>query len=378
MEQQRAIGRVAAGGGRPDVIVVGAGVIGLSSALALADRGVRVCIVGETRAGEASPAAAGILGPSLEDTHGARVPSAVERFALAARDRYVSFLADLFDRSGVAVPLNRLGMLEIATDDAGADALRQRRHGEWLDPPRLAALQPGLDRAVGGLYFEHDGAVDNLALLRALAAAVDCSSRIVQFEATVTSVAIDATQVRCTTGASGEAYEAARVVLAAGAWVAQIAGLPRRIPVEPLRGQMFSIGAEGGARLRHVVYGPGVYLVPRGDRVLVGATLERVGFDPTTTPSALAELRRAGAAVWPAIGTTPIASSWAGLRPATPDLLPIIGADPDWRSVVYACGHSRNGILMAPLTADCVAATLTDSAVSADISPFRIDRFDAR
>ena len=138
---------------------------------------------------------------------------------------------------------------------------------------------------------------------------------------------------------------------------------------------MFAVEAPAGARPRRVIYGPGAYIVPRGQRILVGATLERAGFDPSTTPAALAELRRGAAAIWPAIAELPMASSWAGLRPVTPDLLPIIGPDPDHPCLIYACGHSRNGILMAPLTADCVAAIVAGSAPPADLTPFRVDRF---
>jgi glycine oxidase len=127
--------------------------------------------------------------------------------------------------------------------------------------------------------------------------------------------------------------------------------------------------------LRHVVYGPDAYIVPRGDRILVGATVERVGFDSTTTASALAELRTAAASLWPSLETTPAAASWAGLRPMTPDLIPIIGRDPERESLIYATGHSRNGILMGPLTGDCVAALAVAEEPPVDLSPFRVDRF---
>jgi glycine oxidase len=358
-----------------DVTVVGAGVIGLCAALALADRGLRVCLIGESRAGEASPAAAGILATSLDNVPGRPIAPSIHRFAIAARDRYVSFLADLTERSGIAVPLNRLGLLEVATDEAEASALKQARRGQWLEPGQAAALEPGLGRIAGATYIEVDGAVDNLALLRALSQAVDCASRIVRIETAAARIAVDASGVTCT-AADGESYPAASAVLAAGAWVGQIDGLPRPLPIDPLRGQMFSVVAPPTSRPRHVTYGPSAYLVPRGERTLIGATLERVGFDATTTAEGLSELRAHATAIWPAVADAPMVSSWAGLRPVTPDLLPIIGADPALPALVYACGHSRNGILMAPLTGDCVAAIVTGGVVPADVSAFAVDRFE--
>lgn len=358
----------------PDVAVVGTGIIGLCTALALADRELSVLLIGEPHPGEASPAAAGILGASLEDTHSPDTPEAVHRFAVAARDRYVTFLPDLVDRSGVSIPFNRLGILEVALDDAGAAELRHGRVGEWVDGPRLTALEPSLERAVGGLFYEADGAVDNVAMLRALRHAIDCTAGITRITASVVSLTAGATGVVCTT-AGGETYETPRAVLSAGAWSAGIRGLPRSLPVEPLRGQMLAVAAPAKLRPRHVIYGPHAYIVPRGERIIVGATLEHVGFDPSTTPAALAELHAGGAEILPAIAAGPVLSSWAGLRPATPDLLPVLGPDPVYPSLIYACGHSRNGILMAPLTADCVAALVVDETPAVDVTPFAVDRF---
>jgi glycine oxidase len=360
-----------------DVVVIGCGIVGMCSALALADRRFRVCLIGESRSGEASPAAAGILGPSLEDTHGAHTPPAVHRFAVAARDRYVGFVADLSDRSGVSVGLNRLGILDLALDADGAESLRQSRSGQWVDRRELETLEPAVTHAVGAMYYESDGAVDNVAMLRALRDAIECTSRIARIETTVVGLTVADDGVTCHTSSAGEVYRAPRVVLASGAWVAQLSGLPRPLPVDPLRGQMFAVGAAQRTRPRHVIYGPRAYVVPRGERILVGATLERVGFDSSTTPAGLAQLRADATAVWPAIADAPMASSWAGLRPVTPDFLPIIGPDPDYPALIYACGHSRNGILLGPLTGDCIGAVVAGDRPPADISAFSVDRFSA-
>jgi glycine oxidase len=302
------------------------------------------------------------------------VSALVHRFAVSARDRYVGFLEQLGERSRVTVALNRLGILETASDENRAVTLQARRVGTWLDSSAVAELEPGLRPPVGALYFEADGSVDNIALLRALRAAIEYESRLTQIDALASHLGFERDHVTCTT-TRGDAYSAPIAVLAAGAWSANIAGLPRSLPIEPMRGQMFSIAAGGEHRLRHVVYGPDAYIVPRGDRILVGATVERVGFDSTTTASALEELRTAGASLWPPIETTPSAASWAGLRPMTPDLIPIIGRDPEHESLIYATGHSRSGILMGPLTGDCVAALASGEEPPMDLSPFRVERF---
>jgi len=163
-------------------------------------------------------------------------------------------------------------------------------------------------------------------------------------------------------------------VLAAGAWTPAVEGLPRALPVQPVRGQILSLA---GSPLRHVTYGAGGYAVPRGDgRTLVGATMERVEFDASVTEAGLAQVRATAAAICPALADRRMLNGWAGLRPVTPDSLPILGRDPDFAALVYACGHSRNGVLLAPLTGAVVADMVQGRAPAHDVTPFRPDRFD--
>jgi glycine oxidase len=360
-----------------DVAVIGAGLIGLSAAMALADQGLQVLLVGEPRAGEASPAGAGMLAPSLHDTNPGVAGDPMYRFAVASLARYPGYLQSLAERSGIAVPLNRRGILRLAIRDSDADGLRARRgpDAQWLDAAAVAAIEPGLAPVAGAMFYPADGAVDNLALLRALDAAIARSPRIRRMRSVVRTIAIGPTDVSFETVGPVATARASHLVLAAGAWSTGIGGLPRALPIEPYRGQMFSVAATGTATLQHVVYGPEAYLVPRGDRVLVGATMERAGFDAATTDDALASIRSGAAAFWPVVRAAAMMSSWAGLRPVTPDLLPILGRDPDHPALIYACGHSRNGILMAPLTGDCVAALVTGTAPPADLSAFAVERF---
>ncbi|MEP6692786.1 MAG: FAD-dependent oxidoreductase, partial [Gemmatimonadaceae bacterium] len=325
----------------PDVIVVGGGLVGMSCAAALSGRGVAVTLLCERLAGEASPAAAGLLAPSVEPA-----AEGAHAFAIAARDRYPSYVKMLADSTGTRVPLLRDGILEIALDDAGARSLLERSpHGTWLSRAELSAEEPALAHAVGAMRYELDGAVDNVALVNALRVYVELDPAIAVVPALVMHVHV-ADKLTVVTTADGVRHEANRIVLAAGAWADRIEGLPRRLPVEPLRGQMIALD---GTPVRHPVYGPHGYAVPRpGRETVIGATMERVGFDARTTAEGLSAMASTAREISPAFHKLGVTRAWAGLRPVTPDLLPIIGPDPTAPGLLYACGHSRNGILMAP------------------------------
>jgi len=353
-----------------DVLVVGAGLVGLASTLALADRGLRVLLVNDTRRGEASPAAAGMLAPSVE----AATAGAAHDFAIAARDRFPGYVAALRERTGIDVPLNRLGVLRLALDDAEAERLR---HGlpagvRWLAPDDVARLEPALVRTGGATFHPEDGAVNNLVLMRALKHAIGHHGRVQVLGDAVTEVAFDGGGVRAVTR-DERTLGAAQMVLATGAWAPALDGLPRALPVEPVRGQMMSVASKA---LRHVVFGGDGYVVPRADgRTLIGATVERVGFDPAFTEQGVAAVRAMGAAISPALADARMLNAWAGLRPMTPDGLPLLGRDPEQPALLYACGHSRNGVLMAPLTGDCVGDLAAGSDPRMDIGAFRVERF---
>ena len=355
-----------------DAVIVGAGLVGLASAAALAHRGARVLLLYHNRAGEASPAAAGMLAPSVELHQGA-----AQQFAVAARDRYPSFLAHLREHTGLDVPLNRLGVLEIALAESELDAPPFRAPppgAQRLSAAELHELEPELGHAHGALFHAHDGAVNNLVLIRALKTLVGRHDRVVVRADAAAQIARHDEWAEVTTE-SGTTYRTRALVVAAGAWTGMLAGLPRAVPVEPLRGQLLSLA---GSPLRHVTYGAGGYAVPRGDgRTIVGSTAERVEFDARTTEAGLAEVRATAGAICPALAQRRMLNGWAGLRPVTPDLLPILGRDPDFDAVIYACGHSRNGVLLAPLTGDVVADLVLGRTPAYDIAPFRVERFAA-
>jgi glycine oxidase len=285
----------------------------------------------------------------------------------ASRDRFPGWVHWLSERTGVEVPLNRAGIIEIGSDLSGANDADAER----IDARMIQSLEPSLRPGDQGILHHEDGCVDNVRLLAALREAVRCEWAIDAVEGRVAGLEPGLEGCRVVTE-DGRIQRGRTVVLAAGAWSALIAGAPRPIPVEPVRGQMVQLR---GCPLSHVVSSPDAYLVPRGESTLVGSTLERVGFDSTTTTTALDRLRAAAAAVVPSFAGAPMEKGWAGLRPMTPDGLPVIGRDPDLPSVVYACGHGKNGILLAPITAECVAAMVAGSPPPLDISRFDVQRF---
>jgi glycine oxidase len=166
------------------------------------------------------------------------------------------------------------------------------------------------------------------------------------------------------------------VVVAAGSWAGRIGGLPRVLPVEPVRGQLVAVEALP-PRFRHCVDSPRVYTVPRADgRLIIGATVERAGFRKAVTPAGIRALLSSAVEVAPWVDDLPIVESWSGLRPGTPDDLPVLGADPELPNLFYATGHYRNGILLAPVTAELIGEAVLGSAPAAEaLAPFGIGRF---
>jgi glycine oxidase len=353
------------------VIVVGGGLIGLTSALAIAESGRTVIVIEARHAGAASPAAAGMLAPSID-----AVPGPAFRFAQAARDAYPPYIEWLAERTGVRVALNRRGILEVALSEHHARELRALVGGEatWLDNAQVARMEPALARSAGALHHALDGSVDNVRLLHALDVAVSRTRSIQRVDGTAGELGINARHARIVLR-DGSAVEGSRVILAAGAWAPLLRGLPRPLPIVAVRGQMMSLRA---SPLRHVVFGKHGYAVPRGRLTVIGGTMEHVGFRPTLTTRARTRMHAGASALCPALRTALVLAQWAGLRPITPDMLPIIGPDPDVPRLIYACGHSRNGILMAPLTAACVAALVAGTRSTHDLSPFAADRFTTR
>jgi glycine oxidase len=362
-----------------DVIVIGGGAVGAACAreLAAAGRSVLVLEPGGDY-GQAWRAAAGMLAPQIE----ADGDDPLLRLGIAARDHYVPLAASLRESTGIDVGLWQEGIARVAGDDGEAGELRskvasQQREGHtsaWLEPPEVRRRWPWLGPTAGALWSERDGALDPGQLVHALLSdARRHGAEVIRDSAT----AVEQTGDRIS-GVSGKAgrYSAHEVVIAAGAWSGQIAGLPRTIPVQPVRGQMAALPWPAGIG-RAIVYHKDCYLLARGQEAILGSTMEYVGFQPEVTPDGIASIFAATMALCPGLVRGKLRRTWAGLRPVTPDGLPIIGPEPRLPGLWYATGHGRNGILLAGLTGVLVLQLLSRAPPAEDLSPFSPERFDA-
>lgn len=354
---------------RADIVVAGGGLVGLSCAAALAARGASVLVLSTRHPGEASPAAAGMLAPSVEI-----IPGAAHEFALAARDRYPAWAASIREATGMEFALDRSGVLQLALNDADAVKLRGSlaAPSRWLHEAEVRRIEPGTGENSGAAFHPDDGCVDNVALLHALRAMLARQRLVRLFEnEEVISIRVAGSHMTIST-ASGAVAEAGQLVIAAGAWSNGIRGQSARLPLKPVRGQMVCVN---GRLVRHVIFGPSGYLVPRNAFTLAGSTMEDVGFDSSETPEGRSSILVSASRLCPEFTDRPVAAHWAGLRPMTPDGLPILCRDDAQDRVIYACGHSRNGILLAPLTGDCVAAMANRENPPYDLSQFSVKRF---
>jgi glycine oxidase len=361
-----------------DVIVAGAGVVGLSAARALAGAGARVLVVERRRVGaEASSAAAGMLAPQAGEADGRLLD-----LALRARDRHLELAAELEEETGIGVDLSRLGRLEVFFDEAAQRARQrvleaQQARGlavELLAASELRECEPNVSQsAVGAAYFAGDRRLDNVRLTRALAAAAVQRGATLLTGRPVTGLIIEGGKL-AGVRAGTETLRAPVVVNASGAWAGLLAGDPQPPPVEPIRGQIVAFEMSPPP-LRHVVWSDHGYLVPRGDgRLLAGSTQERAGYDKSVTAGGVRSILDMALRLVPALSDVRIADAWAGLRPATPDGLPVIGpgAVP---GLIHAAGLFRDGILLGPLVGELAAELAQGRVPAADLGAFSPRRF---
>lgn len=363
-----------------DVVVAGAGLIGLSIAFELAERGATVQIYdrGEP-ARAASWAGAGLLAPYSE----ALGDEALLALCAASLREYPTFVERVRDAGGVDPKLRLGGVMHVAFERAQYDALQAHRcalkargvESEMLDRPAVIAAEPWLaPSVVGGLLVSGEGDVDNRRLGRALLGA--CEARGVRVTQTSTlRVECDGRRVRGVATERGF-VAAGAVVNACGAWAGRLQGLPPScIPaIEPVKGQMLALAIPDGFA-HGATWLSGCYFVPRDvGRLLVGATVESAGFDERTTAQGLHELLHAALEAAPSLSSFSVTETWAGLRPGTPDGLPFLGETPI-RGLFLATGHYRNGILLAPITARLLADAVEEKGDEA-LRPFSIGRLN--
>ena len=365
-----------------DVVVVGAGIVGLSAARALAGAGARVVVVERGRPGaEASSAAAGWLAVQAEANEGWPLLDV----ALRARARHPALAAELLAETGLSVELVRHGTLELAFTDEDERALErrllwQRVSGlpvESWGPEELRRAEPSVSPAARrALFFPEDGSVDNVLLTRALAASAAARGVALLSDRAVSGLVVEDGRV-AGVQADGSTLRAPVVIEAMGAWSAALAGDPQPPPVEPVRGQILAFDAPPGT-LRHVVCTARGYAVPRrSGRLLAGSTLERAGFVKEVTAEGRDAIRRIAAEIAPLLADVSPADSWAGLRPGTPDGLPIVGPGA-LPGLFHATGLYRNGILLGPLVGESVARLALGQPAEINLSAFSPSRFGRR
>lgn len=364
-----------------DVIIIGGGAIGGALAWSLARRGASVTVVDSGRIGRgASWASAGVLSPdwSGED------PPALTALADAGMNLWPEWAAELEGATGAGLNLRRDGLLNVWVDpDAPhlppdlAIAPPTAQRGERLTAAEVRALEPILSGPiVGGFLYPGDFQVDNTRLAPALIRAAALLGARVLTDTPVT--ALLGTAGRCTgvRTASGLTLCAGAVVLAAGAWSGPLAAASGiELPVEPWRGQMIAFDA-AHRPMRHIVFCGELVLISRPHGPLVvGTTLERVGFDARVTLGGLHHILARADRVAPGLGDLPQVCAWAGLRPGTPDHLPYLGRVPGWDGLFAATGHGRKGIILAPITGELLAPAILGADFDPVLLPFSPGRF---
>jgi thiazole synthase len=358
-----------------DVVIVGGGVIGLSLALELRLRGAMVTVLAGDRHQAASHAAAGMLAPQAE-----ALPSGpMLELCLQSRDRYPDWIRKIEDLSGVSAgfwPCGILAPLYAPPEQANSLSLSFHPDRQWLDRDTIRYAQPGLgDAVMGGWWLPEDGQVDNRLLVHALGLAAEAVGVKIQDGEMVTAIQRHrglVTAIRTTQ----QDWHGGHYILATGAWSHQL--LP--LPVHPRKGQMLALRSPQTSStltfpLQRVLFGEDIYIVPRQDgRILIGATVESVGFTPGNTAGGMQTLLQRALRLVPDLESLPIEESWWGFRPATPDELPILGTG-CCPNLTLATGHYRNGILLAPITAHLLTDAVWNQTLDPLLTHFSWKRF---
>jgi glycine oxidase len=369
------------------IVIIGAGVSGLGIGWKLAEAGRAVTVIDRGPAGRgASWAAAGMLAPQVEAEPGeeALLPLMLESQAL-----WAEFAPALERASDIAIGYRTEGTLAVALDRDDREKLRFRydylvslkREIEWLTGAEARRIEPHLARGVtAAISSPLDHQVDNRSVVEALKVAFQKSGGTLIENAPVEEVRIESGGARGVR--LGDRFlEAEAVVVAAGAWSRNIPGLPEAVrpPVRPVKGQMLALQMDQAAPLiNRVVWGPDGYFVPRRDgRLLVGATVEEMGFDTTLTAGGMFEMLRAVWETLPGSYDLPLVETWCGLRPASRDDAPILG-ETEIEGLIMATGHHRNGILLTPVTALAVSKLILEGRAPDSLAPFSLARFAAR
>ncbi|PZU96163.1 MAG: glycine oxidase ThiO [Pseudanabaena sp.] len=337
-----------------DILIIGGGVIGLATAIALSQKGANVTIVERGNCGKgATWAAAGMLAPEAEKLEGSLL-----EFGLRSREMYPKWIANLMRLSGQDCGYWCCGIIAPVLSESDCLALSQ--HPKYINKSQSHQYQSGLGESIlGSLWLPEDGQVNNRKLAQALIAAARSLSIKILEGVTVYEIARDRDRVTHLETSAGR-LQSDHYILATGAWTRSL--LP--LPINPIKGQMLSV-FDRDRKLQRVIYAPSCYIVPRQDgSIVIGATVEDRGFAEGNTAAGIAQLLNNAISVYPAIADMPITETWWGFRPHAPSEVPLLGAS-DYKNLILATGHYRNGILFAPIT----AKLLTDFIVDGKTDP---------
>lgn len=362
------------------MIVVGGGVIGCTAAYALASAGLSVTVAErEQIGGQAAIVNTGMLGPYTEIKH----PPAFSAFAERSFARWPSLAQELYEKTGLDIEFVRSGLLQVALTEEqcaelqqSAERLASAAAARWLDGAATHALEPALAPTVlGGLYLPTEAHVNNHRLMRALVLAA--SRHGVRFVTGAPAHAVELEGRAAAVRIGTERLSAAYVVLAAGSWTGALAAsLGVHLPTVPRRGQLVYVRAEQRP-VERIIYAPDAYcLAKRDGTVVLGGTMEQAGYRATPTTGGVQHILEHTVTVLPCLANFTFERAIAGLRPHLPDDLPAIGPLPGAEQVIVATGHFRNGILLAPATADAVVELIVSRSSPPGLAPFGPARFE--
>jgi len=369
-------------GAMPDVAIVGGGIIGCAIAYQLAKAGAAVTLVERGAiAREASWASAGLISPPKPG-----MPGGMARARLEARSfmMYPALLAELAEATAIDVAQVTGGRLSVALSEAEEASLRatlawQRDLGfdvEWLDGDATRGMAPALAPAIrGAVWCAAASGLRAAALTIALARAAEARGATIRERTPVEGFLREGGRI-AGIRTSGGAIRAGATVIAAGAWTAALGELlDLELPTRPVRGQMLALAA-ATLPLRQAIAGAGGFLIPRADgTIAVAATVDEAGFDTSVTPDGLTWLATLIRTLAPGYASARVVETWAGLRPATADDLPIMGRAPGLDGLWVAAGHMRDGILWAPIVGELMGAAILGGVPDPALAPFDPRRF---